>query len=211
MASAFIFAAVLLTGATASAQDHGPVGLTTGFPNAVGVIWHVTERLAIAPRLTISRNSSEGTFTTTSTFTPNVIVTTTSTSTSEAWTLSPALNLQFYLARWDEVATYLTGGGSYFRNNVTTTTEFETPNFSNLVGVINFTRRTEVEENKTDGFGVNGGFGVQYTPHRRFAVFGEVGVRYASQDSVSDRAPAATTYSNSAVSNASVIGIILYF
>ena len=43
---------------TASAQDAGRVGLTTGYPAAIGVQWHISERTAIRPEISFTTNSS---------------------------------------------------------------------------------------------------------------------------------------------------------
>jgi hypothetical protein len=46
---------------TAAAQDTGRVGLTMGYPSAVGVLWHVSERVALRPEFSFNwtQSSSE--------------------------------------------------------------------------------------------------------------------------------------------------------
>src|SRR5262245_13190537 len=43
----------------AAAQEKGQVGLTMGAPAAVGIVWHVTDRVAVRPELVFSRVTNE--------------------------------------------------------------------------------------------------------------------------------------------------------
>ena len=45
-------ALVLAACGTASAQDHGPVGITMAFPTSIGAIFHATDKVAIRPEFT---------------------------------------------------------------------------------------------------------------------------------------------------------------
>src|SRR3954471_1756262 len=42
----------------ANAQDAGRVGLTTGYPGSIGILWHISERSAVRPEFSFSTNSS---------------------------------------------------------------------------------------------------------------------------------------------------------
>jgi hypothetical protein len=54
-----VMATVLgLMATTASAQDEGRVGLTTGYPALVGVIWHVSENIAVRPEFSFANDNS---------------------------------------------------------------------------------------------------------------------------------------------------------
>jgi hypothetical protein len=44
--------------ATTSAQDASHVGLTTGYPASIGILWHLSERTAVRPEISFSFNSS---------------------------------------------------------------------------------------------------------------------------------------------------------
>jgi hypothetical protein len=44
--------------ATATAQDSGRVGLTTGYPAVIGIQWHLSERTAIRPEFSFTTSSS---------------------------------------------------------------------------------------------------------------------------------------------------------
>jgi len=50
---------LLLSPIAASAQERGQVGVTMGYPNAVGVIWHTSDRLAIRPEIDFDFASAE--------------------------------------------------------------------------------------------------------------------------------------------------------
>lgn len=50
-----VFGAVAVT---ATAQDAGRVGLTTGYPASIGVLWHISENIAIRPEFSFTSNSS---------------------------------------------------------------------------------------------------------------------------------------------------------
>ena len=51
----WVFGAVAMN---ASAQDAGHVGLTTGYPASIGILWHVSERTAVRPEISFTLNSS---------------------------------------------------------------------------------------------------------------------------------------------------------
>ena len=43
----------------AAAQEKGDIGLTISAPSALGVIWHVSERLAIRPEMSFSFSETD--------------------------------------------------------------------------------------------------------------------------------------------------------
>ncbi len=42
----------------ANAQDAPRVGLTTGYPGSIGILWHTSERTAVRPEFSFTTNSS---------------------------------------------------------------------------------------------------------------------------------------------------------
>ena len=57
---AWMGATVVLTGGSnAVAQERGQFGLTTGYPAAIGVVWHVTDRFGIKGEVSFALSSSE--------------------------------------------------------------------------------------------------------------------------------------------------------
>ena len=82
----------------ASAQEAGDVGVTVSAPSAIGVIWHVTPRLAIRPDLAFSFSGSDG-----EGGSPDV----------SSHTFSLGGSVLFYTGRWDNFQTYVTPRLSY--------------------------------------------------------------------------------------------------
>ena len=87
---------VLAACGTASAQDHGAVGITMAFPTSIGVIFHATDKVAVRPEFTFTRNSTE-----------------TNTVDSTSWTVGTGVSALFYLSSHDRVQTYVTPRFSY--------------------------------------------------------------------------------------------------
>src|SRR5689334_16051836 len=82
---------LLLWSIGAWAKDQPKVGLTMGYPSAIGVLWQAAERVALRPEFTATRGSSEG-------LTTDPIVGTSGTSTpSDNWQVGVGLSALFYL------------------------------------------------------------------------------------------------------------------
>ena len=82
----------------ASAQEAGDIGVTVSAPSAIGVIWHVTPRLAIRPDLAFSFSESDGDGSS-----PDL----------SSHTVSLGGSVLFYTGRWDNFQTYVTPRLSY--------------------------------------------------------------------------------------------------
>jgi hypothetical protein len=103
-------AAVVLAGSgMATAQEAGKLGITMSLPATAGVIWHVTEKVAVRPVFSFSQSSTE------------------SLVGADAWNFGTAINVLIYLRTDDNVRMYVTPGFAYSRNSSTTQ--------SSLVGV----------------------------------------------------------------------------
>ena len=180
---------VVLSGGSAYAQEKGQVGLTMGFPTNVGVLWQVTDRVAIRPAFSFSHNWSEsttesGTQPTIPIPSPPGFVTfdpaTRTTSSSNIWTTGVDLSVLLYLGKWDNVRTYVAPAYGYRRSSVTSESSSEIlaplpPGFPpDLLAPRSFNSKSE-----SDSHVGAATLGVQFTPHRRFSVFGELGVRYS--------------------------------
>ena len=149
-------AGVTLVATPAHAQEAGQVGITMGYPASVGLIWHVTDRVALRPEVSFGWGSSE---------THSDIFETE----GDSSTFSTGVAALFSLKQWDEVRAYAGPRFTYGR----TTSRSES-------------LLDDVSELTLTNYEVAGLFGVQYTPHRRFAVFGEVGVGYNDSETKSD-------------------------
>src|SRR5437870_2920123 len=72
--------------ATAAGQERGQVGLTMGYPGSIGIIWHISDAVAVRPELSVSRTSVETTSVTTLTTFPGSVTTTSQSTTTSSWT-----------------------------------------------------------------------------------------------------------------------------
>src|SRR4051794_21246037 len=96
-----ITAAMLsLVGSTASAQDHGKTGVTTGYPSVIGVIWHATDKLAIRPDISLSGGSSGSNG---SAFDAD----------TDRWSVGTGVSVLFYLRTYDRLRTYVSPSFRY--------------------------------------------------------------------------------------------------
>lgn len=203
-------AAVLLLGRAAAAQEPGRVGIAMGYPGAVGVLWHVTSRVAIEPEIAIAKTRVESRFDTNLIIGTTVISSASITTTTDGWTTSPGVALRIYIGKWDDVSTYIAPGYVYHHNSSTSTTTGP--------GGFGGVARTETREVQSATHEVRGMFGVQYAPHRRFSVFGEVGLRYASgklprltTSSGTELGGAAIGGTTKSFGNAGAVGVAFYF
>ena len=128
--------------ATANAQDAGQVGITMGYPASVGVMWHVSDSVAVRPEIAFSTSSSDNEFG------------------ADTTTVNGGASGLFYVAKWDRVRAYVSPRFSYGHSS------------SGSTGTIGIAL-------KNSTYNVVGSFGAQYTPQKRFAVFGETGIGYS--------------------------------
>jgi hypothetical protein len=83
----------------AAAQEKGDLGLTISAPSAIGVIWHVSERVAIRPEVSFSFSETDGEGANVSDLSTHIV------------TLGGSA--LFYLGRWDSLRTYFAPRLSY--------------------------------------------------------------------------------------------------
>jgi Autotransporter beta-domain len=194
----FIAASVvvmLLAGvSSASAQQDYRVGLVVGYPASVGVLWHVSDGVALRPDVAINRQSNESTSTVSIGFSPPQ----TSTSTTSGWNTSLGLSALFYLGPPADLRFYLTPRVAYQWSRTETETS---PALPQLVDY----------ESESDGFLVAGSFGAQYAPHDRFRLFGEVGLSYSEQEGETGFTLARQSLKTSSFGLRSGIGVVVFF
>lgn len=175
----FALAALLAASASASAQDK-KVGLTMGYPSSVGVVWHLSDKVALRPELSLAGGSAE---TSASGFS----------SETDSTTIVTGISALFYLNTADKLRTYVSPRFTYA--HATTT--------SNLSSITNSTAKSTA--NNTGG---QGSFGAQYYVSSRFAVFGELGLGFSHNESTSNLTPTKNT--SWAWGTRSAVGIIFY-
>ncbi len=152
-----------------------------GYPASIGLLYHVSDKIAVRPDVAFSHSSGE-------TDTP------VGTLTSDSSSFSVGVSALFYLRDWDKLRTYVTPRYGYSRTNSDTDSAV-------LGGSFVHTSTT------THAFG--GLFGAQYSLHRRFSVFGEVGVNVTHGTGTSDSTT--TTSTSNSIASRSGAGVIFYF
>jgi hypothetical protein len=156
---------VLIVWANALAQDAGQIGVTLGYPAAVGVIWHVTDNLAVRPEISFSTGSTESPVIDRGFSLPGL---SDDPGESSSTAVTTGVSGLFYFGKWDKLRAYVSprytyahltsdsGSGSTFRI-----------------------------DGRNSAYSVIGSFGAHYQLHRRFAVFGETGFGYTHSHTTS--------------------------
>ena len=135
---------VLTASGTASAQDHGPVGVTMAFPAAIGVIFPATDQVAVRPEFTFNRNSTE-----------------LATLDATSWSVGTGVSALFYLRTQDRVQTYISPRFSYTHSESNSTgTTAVAGSSANGTG---FSGSFGAEYSPSAKFSVFGEVGVGYT------------------------------------------------
>jgi hypothetical protein len=176
LAAGLVFAA----GGTAGAQDSGKAGVTIAYPGSIGLIWHVTDAVAIRPDFVFSHTSTGG-------------------GSSGAGTgFGTDISALFYLKKYDNVRTYVSPRFSYTRSSSTIDTGATAQGFPN-----------ELESTSTSTGGA-GLFGVQYSAGSHFTIFGEAGIGFSHRKSESSFSGSGPAIKSNAWGTTAGIGIVFY-
>lgn len=187
----------------AAAQPTRSAGVVLGYPAAVGVLWHVSDRLAIRPDVTLNRSETKTTLTSSTLglgATGLSTITTETTTTQTDWTTATGLSALVTMADLDDLRLYLVPRVAYVRSK----TSSEASAASGLSGLGPFTATN-------DGLIVSGGFGAHYMLGTRAAVFGEGAVQCTRQTFDSGIASSGTSSKLTAVGLRSAVGLVIYF
>jgi hypothetical protein len=189
-----VLAMVMGWSRAASAQDE-KVGLTMGYPTAVGVLWQVSDGVALRPEFSWARSSIDHD----SAFSQDF---------SNSNGVSFAVSALVRLRQWGAVRSYIAPRFEAVRTTTETTVELPSPQFPP-----GFPSSQTV---KTTGTSYEGGgsIGVQASPAPHFGVFGEVGLMYArtktdGESSILQSTP--STQRGHSVGIRSAVGVILFF
>jgi hypothetical protein len=172
MRVAFAICCCLAFAASAAAQDDRNVGLTIGYPSAVGVIWQAADRVAIRADTFFS---SSWTGTDASNAGDAVLRLVGTTSSTSGRTFGVGVSVLVTVATWERLRAYLAPRAAYARSS----NESEISFSASLPG-IPIVIQPATFETKVTTQTYSGSFGTQYGLGERFAAFGEVGVAYAS-------------------------------
>jgi len=163
-----------------AAQDKGNAGISMGYPASIGFVYHVSDRLALRPEISFIRTTSDRD----STF---------GDISTKGLTFEIGISGLFYVRRWDKVRAYVSPGYSYRHSDVSVDSpdllDFDTSTFT--------------------GHRFSGSFGVQYSLHERFSVFGEAGLQYLTQQIESDLSLAESKMKT--FGSRTAIGVIFFF
>ena len=91
----------------ARAQDTPRLGITMGYPAAVGVIWNVADRFALRPEMTFSGTTSDSSLGDTLGIGTG--------SSNDGFQIGAGLSGLIYVSRWDELRIYVSPRFSYSR------------------------------------------------------------------------------------------------
>lgn len=180
---------------SASAQEAGDVGVVMAYPGAVGVIWHISERIAIRPDVSIIRNVVESETTTNLGFAG--LGSLSSSSRVEGWGNSIGLSALLTVRSIDQLRVYVTPRLAYTR-----TTAESSGNTGTTLG--GFTQ-------DASGFTASGAFGAQLGLHDRLALFGEIGVQHVVTKSTADLSNSRSTSDSTTTGLRSAVGLTFYF
>jgi len=183
-----------VTARPVSAQEAGDVGVTMGYPGAIGVVWHITDGFAVRPDLTLSRTTSESRILGAGSLGGTGLG---ATSTSEGWGTTVGLSALVNVRTIERLRLYLSPRLAY--------SHASSDNETGLTGSLSAFTVT------TSGLVASGSFGTQYNVHDRFAVFGELGLQYTSLTTESDFPGSRNESDSTTLGLRSAVGVTFYF
>ena len=150
---------LLLWTISAGAQEEPKIGLTMGYPTAVGVLWRVADRVSLRPDFTWTSTSNES-----PSINDPILGTVGNPTTFDNWQTSVGLSALFYLNRFERLRTYASPRFAYSRTS-TSSAVSNSPASTN---------------GRSWTYATSGSFGAEYGLGRHFGVFGEIGVNYST-------------------------------
>jgi hypothetical protein len=181
-----------LVAPSVSAQDPGQIGITMGYPTAVGIIWHLSDSIAVRPEVNLT------------TSTTNV-----SLSSTSATAYGVGVSALFYVKHWDALRAYVAPRYAYQHGSATSSIGIDLP-LPLPIDLPSFQTSTATSEHNFSGV-----FGAQYLLHRHFGFFGEVGAIYSTVSSTYTATPPLPASEANPRSHAfgfrSAVGGIFYF
>jgi hypothetical protein len=172
---------MMLVPAAARAQERGQFGAVLGYPTSIGFLWHVSDRIAVRPEINVANTSTEAE----ESFFGQ-------TFSSDSWSVNGGASLLWYLQRADNVRTYFSPKVTFGYSSGDSSTNDVDPRTANTLST-------------------SFSLGAQYTPVRKFSVFGEVGYGFSRGSSDIE-----TPFTTSKLTNwnwgvRSAVGVIFYF
>jgi hypothetical protein len=144
---ALVLAAIALP-SIAAAQEPGKVGVTAGFPEAIGVLWHAGEKIALRPEFTFEWLSSDG-----------------DGADVDAHVWTTGVSLLYYLRKEDRLSTYVSPRYAYGRSTTNADTPFSDEVTSGITSHL-LSGSFGAQYSLNDRFSAFGELGVDYQ-HRK--------------------------------------------
>ena len=176
-----LFCCIAVLPATARAQERGQTGVVMGYPTTFAFIWHASDTLAIRPEVSFAHTSSESEI---SIFSVDASI--------DTWTATVGGSVLWYLGRVDNVRTYFSPRIAFAHNSADSSTNDDDPRTANT-------------------FAASGSFGAQYTPVRKFSVYGEIGYGFSRGWSEVTTPISTTKITGWSWSPRGAVGVIFYF
>jgi hypothetical protein len=195
-------AGAALSARPCAAEEPARVGLAMGYPASVGIIWHVSDSVALRPELSFSHASTS---TDASSSSPLAF-----TSTIDSTQVGIGLGALFYVGKWDALRAYVSPQLAYARASGDSTSSDILPVIPGLPALA----ATPTVSTTVSTYTVTGSVGAEYSLARRFAVFGEVGYGYSRASSSSSSSSVLSTalhQTTNATGTRTAVGVILYF
>jgi hypothetical protein len=211
MKRALLLLATALVPSIVSAQDAPKIGLTMAAPSAIGILWQVTDYVALRPEVTWTRTATESSQIDVAGGTP--------VTNDDNNGVGVALGALLYVGRHDAFRPYVVPRFSYTRSSISASA-----NNNTILG-------PTTSSSTSSAYQASGGIGGQYTFGRHFGVFGEAGLAYTrtnvetsstfmiTQTTVANgvltqtirtQTTGSTSHAN-AVSTRTAVGAIIYF
>lgn len=166
----------------AVAEDGRKTGLVINSGPSVGVIWHLSDRVAIRPDAS---------------FTTSELDIESSGSTVDTTSVNLGVSVLFTLRRWDDLSTYVSPRFSWVRTSATSLSTSGSQ--SNTIETTNTT------------IGGSGSFGVDYRLGERFSLFGETGIGFNRQTADTDSPISLGDTTARSVGLRGTLGLVFYF
>jgi len=164
----------------AGAQEQRTVGITMGYPASIGVLWRVSDKVAIRPELSFAGGQSD-------------VALSSFVSETDGWSAGTGVSALFYLHKYEHLRTYVSPRFTYGHSTSTVTNSA-------------FTVSKTTNDNSSTGAG--GSFGAQYSLGDRFAVFGELGFAFSHRTSSTNTT--ATKIGGKAWGTQSAVGVVFF-
>lgn len=104
------FAALLVLSTPAFAQQTRKVAVTATAPSGIGILWHVSDQVAVRPEFSFQRTSTE-------TSGATVVA-----GTATSWLLGSGGSVLFYTGKWDNLRAYVSPRFAFAHTKSTSTT-----------------------------------------------------------------------------------------